>query len=186
MKIYTKTGDAGKTGLYGGARLYKDDIRIEAYGTVDELNSSIALITTFFSDSRLDKMIFEIQSRLFTIGAHLATDPSKAIAPPDILEKDIVLLETEIDWMNAKLTPLRAFILPNGSKAIAFAHMARTICRRAERRVVSLLREESTNGHSELLIKYLNRLSDYLFTLARYIADCQYIAEHEWHPRKIK
>jgi len=186
MKIYTKTGDEGKTGLFGGARLYKDDIRIEAYGTVDELNSSIALVSAFFHDDKIDEVIAEIQARLFTIGAHLATDPSKSISPPDILEKDILLLESEIDRMDDELAPLRAFILPGGSKAISFCHMARSITRRAERRVVSLLKEASTNGNSAMVVQYLNRLSDYFFTLARYIAHLEHVKEIEWHKRAEK
>ena len=183
MKIYTKKGDEGKTGLYGGARLYKDDIRIESYGTVDELNSSIAVVSAYFHNTEIDIVISEIQSRLFTIGAQLATDPSKSITPLDILDSDILLLENEIDRMNLSLQPLKAFILPGGSKAIALCHVARTVCRRAERRVVSLLRNEKTNGNSKAIVQYLNRLSDYLFTLARFIASEQKVNEIEWHAR---
>ncbi len=183
MKIYTKTGDEGKTGLYGGARLYKDDIRIEAYGTIDELNSNLALVIAFFDDRKIEEVILEIQARLFTIGAHLATDPSKKIDPPDILFSDIELLELEIDRMEEQLTPLRAFILPSGSKAIGFCHVARSVCRRAERRVVSILRIEKPNDSNKLIIQYLNRLSDYLFVLSRYIAHDNQIEELEWHKR---
>lgn len=176
MKIYTKTGDAGKTSLFGGSRVSKDDIRIESYGTVDELNSCIGVLMAEVAYS----VLVEVQHRLFTIGSSLASDPSKQLITPDITEADIALLEEEMDRMNDYLAPLRAFILPSGGRAIAQAHVCRTVCRRAERRVISLAHDSEVDP---LVIKYLNRLSDYFFVLSRDIAHQSGAAEVEWHAR---
>jgi cob(I)alamin adenosyltransferase len=177
MKIYTKTGDKGTTGLFGGKRVDKDDIRIEAYGTVDELNSFIGHLIALAEAS---KTLNTIQHRLFTIGSSLASDPNKSLITPDILESDIQLLEHEIDQMNESLPPLRAFILPGGSQSVAIAHQCRTITRRSERRVISL---SKVSNIDPLIIQYLNRLSDYFFVYARFLAKEEGVEEVEWHPR---
>ena len=168
MKIYTKTGDNGTTALYGGQRLSKGELRIEAYGTVDELNSFLGLVATYFEEKEYTDLIQGIQSRLFDIGTHLAAEPGKKnLILPEIPETTITLLEQYIDKMNEKLPELKFFILPGGNKAAAVCHVARTVCRRAERCVVRL----SENDKIEpILIQYLNRLSDFLFVLARKFA----------------
>ncbi len=181
MKIYTKTGDKGTTGLFGGARVSKDDIRIEAYGTLDELNSFMGtLIATIDLDNQV-AILTEVQNRLFTMGSNLASDPSKEMITPDLTDADIKILEEAIDNMNEHLDPLRAFILPGGSVAVGLAHQCRTICRRAERRVVTL---SNVSTVDEQIGKYLNRLSDYLFVLGRMIAKSQNVKEVNWVPRK--
>lgn len=168
MKIYTKTGDKGNTSLYGGKRISKDDIRIEAYGTIDELNSQIAhLISVLPSNFGENGLLLEIQKRLFTIGSNLASDPDKDLPVPDLTEDDIVLLENAMDNMEAKLSPLRTFILPGGSVANSIAHICRTVARRGERRIISLSHVSEVNP---ILIKYVNRLSDYFFVLSRFVA----------------
>lgn len=165
-KIYTKTGDKGETSLIGGTRVPKFDDRIEAYGTVDELNSYLGLIRDQEISDSSRAVLLEIQDRLFTIESSLATDlnnpPQKKL--PAIQEPDIELLENEIDIINEQLPSLTSFILPGGSIASSHCHVARTICRRAERITIKLA---TTNKVQELNIKYLNRLSDYLFVLAR-------------------
>lgn len=181
MKIYTKTGDKGKTSLIGGTRVSKSHLRIEAYGTVDELNSYIGLM----SDQPVNKtrltVLKEIQDRLFTIGSSLASDPEKSkMKIPDLLEKDITLLESEMDKMNAALPELRAFVLPGGHPSISFGHIARTVCRRAERTVIAL---QEVDFVADLVIQYLNRLSDYLFTLCRTMHQDLDVAETPWQPR---
>ncbi len=166
MKIYTKTGDLGETSLIGGVRVKKSNIRIDAYGTVDELNSWIGVIRNI---SVLDNpTIFQnIQDLLFTVGSHLASHPEKGrMKLPEILESDIVLLENEIDKMELALAPLSNFVLPGSSTENGFCHVARTVCRRAERCTVELALNESVEP---IVIRYLNRLSDYLFVLSRYI-----------------
>jgi cob(I)alamin adenosyltransferase len=181
MKIYTKTGDNGQTSLIGGTRVAKYHIRIESYGTVDELNSYIGLIKD--QDIREhDKVILkEIQDRLFTIGSSLAADPEKSrMIIPDLYPKDIELLEQEMDLMNEGLPELRHFILPGGSNAISYCHIARCVCRRAERITVQLAEESTVD---EKVTIYLNRLSDYLFTLARKIAHDEKVPENQWIPR---
>jgi cob(I)alamin adenosyltransferase len=184
MKIYTKTGDKGLTSLIGGTRVPKHHIRIESYGTVDELNSYIGLIRDQDIDAHDKEVLKQIQDRLFTIGASLAADPEKSkMVIPDLELEDVELLETEMDTMNQSLPELRHFILPGGSNAISFCHVARCVCRRAER-VTVLLAEESTVD--EKVNIYLNRLSDYLFTLARKIANDDKIAENQWVPRVKK
>lgn len=167
MKIYTKTGDAGKTSLIGGTKVLKSDLRIDAYGTVDELNSYIGLISDFSQNNHAKDILKEIQDRLFTIGSELACDPDKKtkMAIPDLHESDVQLLEKEIDKMDEELPLMKNFILPGGLPAVSFIHIGRCVCRRAERCCVKLNEKETEN---DLVIKYLNRLSDYLFTLARY------------------
>ena len=180
FKIYTKTGDDGTTGLFGGARLPKDDIRIEAYGTVDELNAAIGWLSAATADLGIGDDLQTLQSRLFTVGAVLASDPDKDMKTPDVRESDIVWLEQAIDRMDGSVPPLRHFILPGGSHAVAAAHLARTVCRRAERRCVSLARVAHV---PEILIRYLNRLSDYFFMLGRWIAAREGVEEIKWIPR---
>lgn len=181
MKIYTKTGDKGQTSLIGGTRVPKYNLRIECYGTVDELNSYIGLIRDQDIAAKHKEILKEIQDRLFTIGAGLATDPEKSkMKIPDLHTADIELLENEIDRMDGELPALRHFILPGGSNAVSFCHIARCVCRRAERLAVHLSEDSFVE---EKTVIYLNRLSDYLFTLARKIGSEQQIAENEWLPR---
>lgn len=181
MKIYTKTGDKGTTALIGGTRVSKADLRIESYGTVDELNSYIGLVR----DQEVNKarlgVLKEIQDRLFTIGALLATDPDKSrMKTPDLHEEDIILLEQEIDKMTAEVPPLRSFILPGGHQSVSFCHVARCVCRRAERLAISLQQEAEVDN---LIIKYLNRLSDYLFALCRKMTQELGAEEITWKAR---
>lgn len=169
MKIYTKTGDGGKTSLIGGTKVFKSSPRIEAYGTVDELNSYIGLVSDFSNNDHVKDILKEIQDRLFTIGSELACDPGKEtrMSLPDLHETDVELLEKEMDKMDEELPVMKHFILPGGLPVVSFAHVARCVCRRAERCCVNLReKEEKVDG---LIIKYLNRLSDYLFTLARFL-----------------
>jgi cob(I)alamin adenosyltransferase len=183
MKIYTKTGDAGKTSLIGGTKVFKNDPRIEAYGTVDELNSYIGLVSDYCNDNHAKTILKEIQDRLFTIGSELACDPDKKtkMLIPDLHESDITLLEKEMDTMDAELPVMKNFILPGGSPAVSFMHIARCVCRRAERCCVTLAQDES--GANPLIIKYINRLSDYLFMLARYYGIKNNIPEVIWKAR---
>ncbi len=181
MKIYTKTGDKGKTSLIGGTRVSKSHLRIEAYGTVDELNSYIGLMSDQPVNQARLTVLKEIQDRLFTIGSSLASDPEKSkMKIPDLLEKDIVLLESEMDKMNAVLPELRAFVLPGGHPSISFGHLARTVCRRAERTVIAL---QEVDFVADLVVQYLNRLSDYLFTLCRAMHQDLDVEETPWQPR---
>ncbi|MEP7197759.1 MAG: cob(I)yrinic acid a,c-diamide adenosyltransferase [Saprospiraceae bacterium] len=180
MKIYTKTGDKGTTALFGGKRLSKDDIRVEAYGTVDELNSNLGLLIANVIEVSILTELSKIQNELFVLGSHLASDPSKLnLKLPELKAKNILDLENSIDQMDKQIPELRFFILPAGSIAIAQAHICRTVCRRAERRVVSLSKVEEID---EQIIVYLNRLSDYLFTLCRYISHLAKVAEVPWKP----
>ena len=181
MKIYTKTGDKGTTSLIGGTRLSKAHVRIEAYGTVDELNSFIGLLGDQPVNEKRKDILKEIQDRLFTIGSHLASesDKSRRILP-DLLEEDIVLLEKEMDLIDGQVPTLRAFILPGGHESVSFGHVARTVCRRAERAVIHLQKEEEVE---EIVIRYLNRLSDYLFMLCRIMTHELGIQEVTWKPR---
>lgn len=183
MKIYTKTGDAGKTSLIGGAKVLKSNPRIEAYGTVDELNSYIGLVSDFCNGDHTKNILKEIQDRLFTIGSELACDPDKntKLAIPDLHESDVELLEKEIDKMDAELPQMKNFILPGGLPVVSFMHIARCVCRRAERCCVGLL--ENGDVASSLIIKYINRLSDYLFMLARYTGMINNVPEIIWKPR---
>ena len=183
LKIYTKTGDGGKTCLIGGTKVSKNNIRIEAYGTIDELNSYIGLTSDHQQDFHSKQLLKEIQDRLFTIGSSLACDPDKepALKIPDLKEDDIALLEKEIDRMSGELPVMKSFILPGGHVAVSVAHISRCVCRRAERICVDMV--ESRLFVEPLVIKYLNRLSDYLFVLARYIGHLLGVQEIAWKPR---
>lgn len=181
MKIYTKTGDDGTTGLIGGTRVSKDHVRIEAYGTVDELNSYIGLIRSQDIAKNIKVKLADIQDRLFTIGASLASDPEKSkMKIPDLFETDIEFLEKEMDEMNEVLPELKNFILPGGNTTTSYCHLARCVCRRAERLVIHLSRESNVD---KLVIKYLNRLSDYLFVLSRKLSADSKSEEFIWNPR---
>ncbi len=189
MKVYTKTGDKGTTALFGGTRVAKDHIRIESYGTVDELNSWIGLIRDQQIKGTYKSILMEIQDRLFTAGAILATPPDKEtlkngkprLAIPLIAETDIELLENEIDKMETDLPPMTHFVLPGGHSTVSYCHIARCVCRRAERLSVHLGHEEPIDP---LVVKYLNRLSDYLFVLARKLSADLQAEEVKWIPRK--
>ncbi len=181
MKIYTKTGDKGLTSLIGGTRVPKYHLRIECYGTVDELNSYIGLIRCQDIELHHQKVLKEIQDRLFTIGASLAADPEKSkMKIPDLHDQDINLLEMEMDNMNEALPELTHFILPGGNTTVSFCHIARCICRRAERLTVHLASESFVD---EKMTIYLNRLSDYLFVLARKLSSDAQSEENIWIPR---
>lgn len=182
-RIYTKTGDLGKTSLIGGTKVPKSHIRIETYGTVDELNSFIGLLNDQIKDPGSNKILREIQDRLFTIGSSLACDPDKEtkMILPDLKETDITILENEIDRMSGQLQPMRSFILPGGSTAVSMAHVARCVCRRAERHCVNMMEQQMFI--EPLVVKYLNRLSDHLFVLARFTAYLSGVEELEWKPR---
>lgn len=183
MKIYTKTGDKGMTSLIGGKRVPKNSARLESYGTIDELNSCLGMIRSFSLDEQVVNELVEIQSRLFDVGGNLATDPEaeNIKIPLGVTEKDIALLEAGIDRMDEEVPPMRNFILPGGSQAVSSCHIARTVCRRAERRILDLSEEAEVDG---LVMKYVNRLSDYLFVLSRKIAFDEGVEEMEWVPGK--
>ncbi|MEB2785857.1 cob(I)yrinic acid a,c-diamide adenosyltransferase [Algoriphagus persicinus] len=182
MKIYTKTGDQGTTSLLGGERVPKSNLRIDAYGTVDELNSYIGLLRDQAVNENRTDLLKEIQDRLFTLGADLATAPGKdRVKKPDLHHEDIEMLEQKMDQMQALLPPLTSFILPGGHQSVSFCHLARTVCRRAERIAVELASLELV---SELVIQYLNRLSDFLFVLGRMMAHELKVDEVTWNPRK--
>jgi cob(I)alamin adenosyltransferase len=183
LKIYTKTGDSGNTTLIGGTKVPKSDLRIETYGTVDELNSWMGLVSDQLQDVAVKADLKEIQDRLFTIGSALATDGEKEprMKLPDLHDADVEWLEHRIDAMTGQLPPMKAFILPGGHVAVSSLHVARCVCRRAERLAVSLQLHEVPVA--PLVIRYLNRLSDYLFTLARYTAHQLNIAEVVWKAR---
>ncbi len=189
MKIYTKTGDKGTTALFGGTRVPKHHIRIDSYGTVDELNSHIGLIRDQKIDELSKNILVIIQDKLFTAGAVLATDPEKAILKsgqkrlniPTIADEDIELLEKEIDRMNESLPPMTHFVLPGGHQTVSFCHIARCVCRRAERLATALYELEP---FEETTLKYLNRLSDYLFVLARKLSHDLKADEIKWIPSK--
>jgi len=188
MKIYTKTGDSGTTGLIGGARLPKHDLRIECYGTVDELNSYLGLVRDQKISSDSKAGLINIQEQLFTIGAILATDPElrqsskgKRFQTPGLKPEATTFLETTIDAMNAALPPLTHFILPGGHTTVSYCHIARSICRRAERNTTKLHAEQPVP--TEILI-YLNRLSDFLFVLARKLSKELMAEEIKWNSNK--
>ena len=183
MKIYTKTGDQGTTSLIGGTKVSKAHLRIEAYGTVDELNSYTGLCKDLLTGTHSIHVLQEIQDRLFTIGSALACDPDKEtkLKIPDLKEVDIILLEKEIDKMNESLPAMKSFILPGGHATVSHLHIARCICRRAERCCIRLKLEK--NEVEPIIPKYLNRLSDYLFVLARYAGHELNIAEIPWKAR---
>ncbi len=189
MKVYTKTGDKGTTALFGGTRVPKHHIRIESYGTIDELNSHIGLIRDQDIDPLYKNTLMHIQDRLFTVGAILATDPEKAILKsgkarlniPKISSEDIERLEKEMDNMEASLPPMTHFVLPGGHQTVSFCHIARTVCRRAER-LASHLNELEPFQPETLM--YINRLSDYLFVLARKLSHDLQAEEIKWIPQK--
>lgn len=183
LKIYTKTGDKGTTSLIGGTKVSKSHLRIEAYGTVDELNSYIGLCRDLVEEKKSRATLLEIQDRLFTIGSSLACDPIKEpkMRIPDLKEKDITFLESEIDRMSMTLPPMKSFILPGGHVISSHVHIARCVCRRAERCCVRL--EVESLEVEPVILKYLNRLSDYLFVLARYVAQQSKAEEIPWKPR---
>ena len=183
IKIYTKTGDKGTTSLIGGTKVPKSHLRIEVYGTVDELNSCIGLCRDLLKNKKSRKILLEIQDRLFTIGSSLACDPEKEtkMKLPDLKEDDVVVLENEIDKMNEVLPAMKNFILPGGHKTVSALHIARCVCRRAERCCVRL--EQEGQETSPIIIKYLNRLSDYLFVLSRFTGYKLKVKEIPWKPR---
>jgi len=186
MKIYTKKGDKGKTSLFGGERVMKNHIRVEAYGTVDELNSYIGLLRDVISDTKIREILLKIQNELFVLGSSLATPPDKKklksgkdrLQIDTIDESHIFYLEKEIDTMNESLAPMTHFILPGGHITVSYCHIARNICRRTERRVVELAEESQVE---ESIISYLNRLSDYLFVLARILSKQLQVKENLWN-----
>lgn len=181
MKIYTRTGDDGTTGLIGGSRVKKHNIRLESYGTIDELNSYIGVVRSMQTDQHTDEILEIIQNKLFVIGANLATEDSITLTRKQLPCKkaDIELLEKEMDQMNEVIPELRNFILPGGSQAASFCHVARTVCRRAERNIVELNETAEVDSN---LIKFVNRLSDYLFVLSRKINIDQNSPEILWSP----
>ena len=181
MKIYTKTGDKGQTSLIGGTRVPKHHIRIEAYGTVDELNSWIGLLRDMIPGEHEKKILIEVQDRLFTMGSHLASDPEKSkMKLPDLKKEDVELFENEIDAMDKILPPMKNFVLPGGHPVVSHIHIARCVCRRAERCVIHL---SENNPIEEIIIQYLNRLSDYLFVLSRKVAQDLGVEEIPWKAR---
>jgi cob(I)alamin adenosyltransferase len=171
MKIYTKKGDSGTTGLIGGTRVLKSSLRIESYGTIDELNSYIGVVRDQGIDIKYIEQLIEIQDRLFTIGSSLASD---------LKSEDISLLENWMDDMDAELPEMKFFVLPGGHQAVSFCHVARCVCRRSERLIVDLSQHEFV---AELVTAYINRLSDYLFVLSRKIAQDLNVNEQPWKPR---
>lgn len=182
MKIYTRTGDTGTTSLVGGKRVSKASERLESYGTVDELNSWLGLLAAGTqTDASSAVLLHTVQNKLFNIGAYLATDNSDnpSLEAQNLSDADVKLLEDEIDRLNSHLKPQRAFILPGGCDAAAQANVARTVCRRAERRIIALTRVAAVDPR---VITYVNRLSDYLFTLARYLNHLTSTPEIEWQP----
>ena len=183
QKIYTKTGDKGTTSLIGGTKVPKSHLRIEAYGTVDELSSWIGLCKDLLTDEIGKKMLQEIQDRLFTMNASLACDPVKEpkLRIPDLKPEDITLLEQEMDRMNETIPPMKSFVLPGGHPVLSQLHITRCVCRRAERCCVRLEQEE--HDVTSIIIIYLNRLSDYLFVLARYTGHQMGVEEIPWKPR---
>lgn len=182
MKIYTKTGDVGETSLFGGRRVLKSELRIDAYGTIDELNSWIGLLGDIQNEASMKLQLKEIQDRLFTLGSTLAADPeNEKLKTPDLLDSDVEILERAIDTMEITLEPLQYFVLPGGHINVSYCHIARTVCRRAERLCVALYNTEKIHP---LIVKYLNRLSDFLFVLSRKTAHDLNVEEVKWMPRK--
>ena len=183
IRIYTRTGDKGTTSLIGGTKVPKSHLRIEAYGTVDELNSHIGLCRDMIGDEKVRAVLLEVQDRLFTIGSSLACDPERepSMRLPDLREEDVRGLEQEIDRMSESIPPMRSFILPGGHPIASHLHIARCVCRRAERCCVRLeLESLEVEG---ILLKYLNRLSDHLFVLSRYMTHLLGVEEITWKPR---
>jgi cob(I)alamin adenosyltransferase len=185
MKIYTKTGDKGTTMLFGGKRVAKHELRIECYGTVDELNAHVGLIRDQKISSALKNDLIDIQDKLFTLGAILATEPGNTkVKLPELTEDDVYWLENKIDEMNETLPPMKHFILPGGNTTVSYTHIARCVCRRAERLVSKLIDEDATTDVLTLI--YLNRLSDYLFVLSRKLAQELKAEEVFWIPQVKK
>ncbi len=181
MKIYTKTGDTGTTALFGGKRVSKADLRIETYGTVDELNAHIGLVRDQEVNQKRTALLVGIQDRLFTIGSILATEPGNdKVKVPPLLMSDVEELEKEIDAMDSELPAMRFFVLPGGHPSVSICHIARTVCRRTERLVIALSIQEEVRPE---VIKYLNRLSDYLFVLGRKMSHELGAEETPWKPR---
>jgi cob(I)alamin adenosyltransferase len=185
MKIYTKKGDDGSTGLLGGSRVPKHHMRIEAYGNIDELNSWIGLLREKMKGTKHADVLLEIQDRLFTIGSHLAVEPGYEgrVPLPQMDESDVQTLEKRIDEMDAELPPMTHFVLPGGNEVTAFCHIARCVCRRSERSVTFLTEHHPVD---KVLLRYVNRLSDYLFTLGRKIGLETGAEEMPWKPRKSR
>ena len=182
MKIYTKTGDKGMTSLIGGKRVPKNSARLESYGTIDELNSFLGMIRSFPLHEKITEELVEIQSRLFDVGGNLATDSGSDVKMPiGVNDEDIALLEQGIDRMDSEVPPMKYFVLPGGNQAVSFCHIARTVCRRAERRILTLAAETEVD---ERVIRYINRLFDYLFMLSRFVAYQNGVEELKWIPRK--
>ena len=180
MKIYTKTGDGGETSLLGGKRVSKANLRIEAYGTFDELNSFTGLALASGLPTEVTGLLQQVQHELFVLGSRLAADPEKPrLKLPELNELSVIRLEDAIDELTAQLPEMTHFILPGGSAAVSSLHVARCVCRRAER---ATLRLASESAVEEVIIKYLNRLSDYLFVAARYTGFKQGVAEIKWMP----
>ncbi len=181
MKIYTKKGDDGTTGILGGVRLPKHHLRIDSYGTVDELNSFVGVLRDQLSNDDMVNDLVIIQEELFTIGSHLASDPEKnRMKLPDLREEDVARLEEKMDQMDAALPEMRSFVLPGGHPAVSAAHVCRCVCRRAERLCVALAENESVDP---LILRYLNRLSDYFFVLSRQLTQDLGAVETPWKPR---
>jgi len=180
-KIYTKTGDKGQTSLIGGTRLPKHHVRIEAYGSVDELNSQMGLLRDVAEDKNLEELLIQIQDRLFTIGSHLANDAQKSkMKLPIIGDEDVFILEKAIDAIDAVVPPMKSFVLPGGHVHVSYCHIARCVCRRAERAVLRLAENETVD---EIHGRYLNRLSDYLFMLSRLLSHKLNAKEIPWVPK---
>jgi cob(I)alamin adenosyltransferase len=182
MKIYTRTGDTGQTSLLGGKRVPKDSLRIESYGTIDELNSHLGLLRDHLQGGR-DTLLVPVQEILFSLGSRLASgteEQADKFKVPQVTDADIAALEAEMDHMDSALPEMRNFILPGGHSAASQAHVCRTVCRRAERAVVRLAAEEPV---PEIVVRYLNRLSDLLFVLARHIAHGAGVADTPWRPK---
>lgn len=177
MKIYTKKGDTGETSLLGGQRVPKNDIRLMAYGTVDELNSHLGKVRSFKIDAHYQDVLLEIQKKLFIIGSNLAKTAESKIDLSEISEADVEMLEREIDKMTSSLPEINSFIIPGGSQAVASCHIARSVSRRAERMITTL---SQTTAIDKLILKYINRLSDYLFVLARSIGYDDEVEEVLW------
>jgi cob(I)alamin adenosyltransferase len=184
MKIYTKTGDLGETSLFGGKRVFKDDPRVDAYGTVDELNAFVGLLIDALEDQPATyQLLIEVQRRLFSLGAHLAADPNGSFKMEhDLLDSDLVLLEQAMDTMDEVLPELRNFILPNGHSIVSICHVCRTVSRRAERSVVALQHESPVDP---IALQYLNRLSDYFFVLSRFLGKNLGANEVIWTKRPV-
>lgn len=185
MRIYTKTGDDGSTGLFGGGRVGKDDVRVDAYGTADELNAVLGTVRAAGVDLEVDALVARLQIELFVLGAELATSPQhtrvKGPGIDQVAEESVLALERDIDRAETELPELTSFILPGGGAAGAALHHARVVCRRAERRVIALSRAQGVRGE---VVRYLNRLADLLFVLARLVNHRASLPETPWQPRK--